>query len=276
MTAPRRSRPRSLQVTKQFDGVGDSPNYLFNIASNVNSALGSYYLHPDYYQNVDPTPDPTRTDAIVTTSADGNVTDVLILDPDGQLPLTRPLLHLGVPQDLGDRDGPVPAVGHRNRLQPADRSEFVCVRTGSVPAGASAAEMAVRRAVGGRGCAADDAAARHARAARCIERRRRRPAARVAETEEVAPEPSPKDDEEPVEAVEAVEAGPNKVEPPKHRAGGWRPGDLLRSIFGPKPKKDDSAQADEPSEAPPTPDAPTTDPGTATDADAEASGTATG
>ncbi len=58
--------------------------------------MGFYYLHPGYYKDVDPN-DPT---AIVTTSADGNVTDKLIPAPLGELPLTMPLLQLGVPPAL--------------------------------------------------------------------------------------------------------------------------------------------------------------------------------
>jgi hypothetical protein len=87
-----------LQVTKQYDGVADSPAYVFNVVSNVNAAMGFYYLHPGYYQDVNP--DPQDPNAIVTTSADGNVTDVLIPAPVGQLPLTMPLLQLGVPPTL--------------------------------------------------------------------------------------------------------------------------------------------------------------------------------
>ncbi len=85
-----------LQVTKQYDGVGDAPKYVFNIASDLNAALGFYYLRPGYYKTVDPN-DPN---AIVTTSADGLVTDKLIPAPVGQLPLTMPLLQLGVPPTL--------------------------------------------------------------------------------------------------------------------------------------------------------------------------------
>jgi hypothetical protein len=85
-----------LQVTKQYDGVGDSPNYIFNVASDVNAVLGFYYLHPGYYKTVNPN-DPT---AIVTTSADGLITDKLIPAPVGELPLTMPLAQLGIPPTL--------------------------------------------------------------------------------------------------------------------------------------------------------------------------------
>ena len=85
-----------LQVSRQYDGVEDSPAYIFNIASDVNAVMGFYYLHPGYYKDVDPN-DPT---AIVTTSADGLITDKLIPAPLGQLQLTMPLLQLGIPPAL--------------------------------------------------------------------------------------------------------------------------------------------------------------------------------
>jgi hypothetical protein len=47
-----------LQVTKAYDGVGDSPDYIFNLASDLNAVMGFYYLHPGYYKTVDPN-DPT-------------------------------------------------------------------------------------------------------------------------------------------------------------------------------------------------------------------------
>lgn len=39
-----------FQVTKMYDGVGDSPDYIFNVASDLNAVLGFYYLHPGYYK----------------------------------------------------------------------------------------------------------------------------------------------------------------------------------------------------------------------------------
>jgi len=85
-------RTNTVQVTRMYDGVGDSPDYIFNVVSDLNAVMGFYYLHRGYYKDIDPY-DPT---AIVTTSADGLITDKLIPAPVGQLPLTMPLLQLGV------------------------------------------------------------------------------------------------------------------------------------------------------------------------------------
>jgi hypothetical protein len=35
-----------LQVTKMYDGVGDSPDYIFNIASDLNAAMASTICIP--------------------------------------------------------------------------------------------------------------------------------------------------------------------------------------------------------------------------------------
>jgi hypothetical protein len=89
-----------LQVTKQYDGVADAPNYIFNVVADLNAVMGFYYLHSGYYKDIDPTPDESLPDRIVTHSADGKVTDVLIKAPVGELPLTMPLLQLGVPKEI--------------------------------------------------------------------------------------------------------------------------------------------------------------------------------
>lgn len=89
-------RTKVLQVSKMYDGISDAPDFVLNIAADANAVLGFVYLHSGYYQEIDPN-DPS---AIVTTSRDGLVTDKLIPTPVGQLPLTMPLLELGVPPDL--------------------------------------------------------------------------------------------------------------------------------------------------------------------------------
>ena len=106
-----------IQVTKQYDGIADAPKYVGNVVADANAAMGFYYLHRDYYQNVQldvtgpdnpgvPDGEVTQEDLdmleqmqdqySVTYSADG-VADVLVLTPVGQLPLTRPLLDAFVP-----------------------------------------------------------------------------------------------------------------------------------------------------------------------------------
>lgn len=54
----------------------------------------------------------------------------------------------------------------------------------------------------------------------------------------VADSPPPPDEEkksDPAPPTPAAGTGPNKVEPPQQPKGGWKPGDLLRKLFGPKP-----------------------------------------
>ncbi|MBJ7385813.1 MAG: PE-PPE domain-containing protein, partial [Mycolicibacterium sp.] len=61
---------------------------------------GYVYLHGGYYQDVEIDPENPPPDALVTTHSGGRVTDVLLRNQPGDLPLTRPLLSLGVPRDI--------------------------------------------------------------------------------------------------------------------------------------------------------------------------------
>lgn len=93
-----------LQVTKQYDGVSDSPDYVFNVVADANAILGFSYLHPGNYANVDPAEfdgiAPDNSDVIIRSNSSGTVTDVMIKAPDGELPLTMPLLSLGIPPSV--------------------------------------------------------------------------------------------------------------------------------------------------------------------------------
>ena len=40
-----------LQITKQYDGVGDAPKYFVNVVADLNAAMGFYYLHPGYLRD---------------------------------------------------------------------------------------------------------------------------------------------------------------------------------------------------------------------------------
>lgn len=86
-----------IQVTKQYDGVADAPVYFLNPIADANAILGYVYLHGGYYQDVDIDPE-SPPGAVVST--DGNVTDILLPNAVGQLPLTQPLRSLGVPDDV--------------------------------------------------------------------------------------------------------------------------------------------------------------------------------
>jgi hypothetical protein len=92
-------------VTKQYDGVADAPNYIFNVVADLNAVMGFYYLHSGYYKDVNLDKIPADGKIITSGSAldaDGKplVTDVLIKAPVGELPLTMPLLQLGVPRSV--------------------------------------------------------------------------------------------------------------------------------------------------------------------------------
>lgn len=234
-----------LQVTKQYDGVGDSPNYIFNIASDANAVMGFYYLHPGYYKNVDPN-DPN---AIVTTSADGNVTDVLIPAPVGQLPLTMPLLQLGVPPALVTAMDPflrsVIETGY-NRPDPnvpgSYPSEPVPFQLVPPPQRWLPDALSV---VGG-AIESVQLLAGALQQPNTLVNNDVSTLATVQRNSAAATESVPVDDDEP--AIEektsesesekpATGTGPNKFQPLRLPKTGWRPGDLLRSLFPPKTVK---------------------------------------
>jgi hypothetical protein len=240
-----------LQVTKMYDGVGDSPDYIFNIASDLNAVMGFYYLHPGYYKNVDPN-DPT---AIVTTSADGLITDKLIPAPLGELPLTMPLLQLGVPRSLVEAMDPfirsVIETGY-NRPDPnvagsypSEPVPFQLVPPPqrwlpdvlSVAAGAAQSVQALTGALQPNSIVNN----------------------KVSSLAAVQPAAQPGDDKPVVEEKKSELAsdkpttgtGANKFEPATKAKTGWRPGDLLRQLFAPKPKPATDTNGPTPSTDPP-------------------------
>jgi hypothetical protein len=113
--------PKVLLITKQYDGAGDWPKYvLMNPLSAVNAAMGFLYVHNGYYQDVDMdvvnddldlnndgvisdaeiTANNANTDSKYIVTRTGNVTDIVIKNQPGDLPLTQPLKDLGVPEDF--------------------------------------------------------------------------------------------------------------------------------------------------------------------------------
>lgn len=234
-----------LQVTKQYDGVGDSPNYILNIASDVNAVMGFYYLHPGYYKDVNPN-DP---DAIVTTSADGNVTDVLIPAPVGQLPLTMPLLQLGVPPALVTAMDPflrrVIETGY-NRPDPNVSGSYPSepVPFQLVPPPQRWLPDAL--SVAGGAVESVQLLAGALQQPNTLVNNNVSTLATVQRDSSAATESVSADDDEP--AVEektsetesdmpATGTGPNKFQPVQLPKTGWRPGDLLRSLLPPKKVK---------------------------------------
>lgn len=104
--------PQVIQISKQYDGASDVPKYVMNPLAWANAALGFIYVHNGYYNDVDISDLDTSGDGRLSQAEidaapeqyvitqNGNIVDVLIKNPVGQLPLTRPLLDLGVPPEI--------------------------------------------------------------------------------------------------------------------------------------------------------------------------------
>jgi hypothetical protein len=242
-----------LQVTRAYDGVSDSPDYIFNIASDLNAVMGFYYLHSGYYKDVDPN-DPT---AIVTTSADGLITDKLIPAPLGELPLTMPLLQLGVPRSLVEAmdpfirsvietgyDRPDPNVAGSYPSEPVPFQlvpppqrwlpDVLSVAAGAVQsvqllAGALQPNSLVNNNVSSLAAARSDTPVVTLPAPVVEEK----PA--VEEKPTVEEKQTVEEKTEPASDKPTTGTGPNKFQPAPKAKTGWRPGDLLRQLFQPKP-----------------------------------------
>jgi PE-PPE domain-containing protein len=213
-TSPQSADTHVLQVTKQYDGVADAPKYVFNVVADVNAAMGYYYLHPGFYATVDPSTTPAA-DRIISTSADGRITDVLIKAPVGELPLTMPLLQLGVPRSIVEALDPVlRAVIETGYDRPSGPGSFPSQPvpfqlapppTKWVSDAQSVAEGAVQTT---------------------------QALATVAQPP--AADPTPLAKKSTIAApAESQAASPNKFTPAQKPASGWKPGDLLRSFLSP-------------------------------------------
>lgn len=111
--------PQVILVSKQYDGASDVPKYVMNPLAWANAALGFLYVHNGYYNDVDISDLDTDGDGklseeeiaeapddyVITTN--GNIVDVLIKNKVGDLPLTRPLLDLGVPREVVEAIDPL-------------------------------------------------------------------------------------------------------------------------------------------------------------------------
>lgn len=107
-----------IMISKQYDGASDVPKYVMNPVAWANTMAGFYYVHTGYYADVNFDPkaydannngilDQSEIDTInsdpqgrYVVTSNGNVVDVLIKNQPGDLPLTRPLLDMGVPPEL--------------------------------------------------------------------------------------------------------------------------------------------------------------------------------
>ena len=179
-----------VMVTRQYDGVADAPAYpTFNVLADANAFLGFYYLHDTYY-----TVDPNDPDNIVTES--GNMTDILVPAPEGDLPILMPFGQIGVPQPILVALDPQPPGAHRDRIQPdrrpASRSGSGCCRRRRRPGRVMCRWSWSASSKPGSGCPAPSSRACRLRRGRCVA-----PLNRVAPTSSpLTPAPAPVDQDD--------------------------------------------------------------------------------
>jgi hypothetical protein len=119
----------TVEYVREYDGIGDFPDHLLNVAADANALLGAVYLHADY-GDVDPT-DPANVVTTTKPNSQGGTTTHVVI-PTKNLPLTQPLRDLGVNPAVVDAidkplrkvidagyDGPRP--GNRNGTRPLSR-----------------------------------------------------------------------------------------------------------------------------------------------------------
>jgi hypothetical protein len=108
--------PKVIQISKQYDGASDVPKYVMNPLAWANTVMGFMSVHNGYYDDVDISDLDTDkngeiTDAEITAqqikdpdkyiiTKNGNITDIVIRNKVGDLPLTQPLLAMGVPREV--------------------------------------------------------------------------------------------------------------------------------------------------------------------------------
>jgi hypothetical protein len=115
----------TVEYVREYDGIGDFPDHLLNVAADANALLGAAYLHADY-GGVDPT-DPANVVTTTKPNSQGGTTTHVVI-PTKYLPLTQPLRDLGVNPTVVDAidkplrkvidagyDGPRPGNPHGTR-----------------------------------------------------------------------------------------------------------------------------------------------------------------
>lgn len=229
-----------IQVTKQYDGVADAPVYFLNPVADANAILGYVYLHGGYYQDVTVDPENPPADAVVST--DGRVTDILLPNAVGQLPLTQPLRSLGVPDEV------IAA------LDPLLRAVIETAYDRTPDGGTAPSEPVRFKLLPGPDQWADDAQSVAAGAAQTVQAlgslgspaTTLRDADNVRTTADTPPAPATTAADSDLGAKTAVEPAPpkkswriNRVKPAsktesteKSTSGGYKPGDGLRSVHG--------------------------------------------
>lgn len=109
-------------VTGEYDPWADPPDRPWNLIADANALMGMVYVHGPPSWDVDLADIPPEN-----VTVDGTVTTYF--RPTAQLPLTRPLRDLGVPDRLVDAaDGilrPLVDAGYRRHDQPGDRRPYL-------------------------------------------------------------------------------------------------------------------------------------------------------
>ncbi|MCV7012376.1 PE-PPE domain-containing protein [Mycolicibacterium madagascariense] len=94
----------TVVVNEQWDGWANPPDRPWNLLADVNAAMGAVYTYKGSNDHSQSSLD-SMADAVLvsqTTSSRGGVTSTYIV-PRKQLPITKPLLQLGVPQATVDQ-----------------------------------------------------------------------------------------------------------------------------------------------------------------------------
>lgn len=89
----------TTEIVHEYDGYADFPDNPLNLLADLNALAGVIYLHPNK-GGVDLT-DPRNVVTTSTNSLGGTTTHIVV--PTDELPLTRPLRALGVPDKVVDK-----------------------------------------------------------------------------------------------------------------------------------------------------------------------------
>ena len=94
----------TVVVNEQWDGWANPPDRPWNLLADVNAAMGAVYTYNGSNDHSQSSLDSIDDAVLVsqTTSSRGGVTSTYIV-PRKQLPITKPLLQLGVPQSAVDQ-----------------------------------------------------------------------------------------------------------------------------------------------------------------------------
>ena len=104
-------------VSREYDGVVDFPAYPLNLLADLNALLGAALIHGKGYYGINP----NAAGNIVTTSPDGNMTDILVTAAPGALPFASAAGETRCAATDTRRSGSRIVGDHRNRLRPQRR-----------------------------------------------------------------------------------------------------------------------------------------------------------